>query len=271
MEYVKNLFFGMLIGISNAIPGVSGGTIAVILNIYDKLLFAVSAVNIRRNLSFLIPIALGMVFGIFALSNVVTPLQESHPIILGFCFLGLIIGSIPMVYRSAISGNKKAEILDYAICLFAFAFMVALSLTPKGIEQNLTLTEYGGMDFSLAFILVVYCIVAAIVMLIPGISGSLILLMFGVYTIIMEGISNFNIQVLLPVLLGTGLGLIFGVKIIKGFLRHYHKKVYFGVLGLLCGSIFTTYPGFEAGTEGTFAIVFGLIFGVLTYRLSSKN
>ena len=94
MGDIKNFLCGILIGISNAIPGVSGGTMAVILNMYDKILEAVSISNWRRHKRFLAVFSLGMVVGIVGLSKVIIPLRENHPMILGFSFIGLIIGSL---------------------------------------------------------------------------------------------------------------------------------------------------------------------------------
>ena len=83
MEYIKTLIHGMLLGIANAIPGVSGGTMAVVLNIYDKIMYALSLKNIKGNLKFLIPLGIGAVLGVFLLSNVIVSAMENYPMGLG--------------------------------------------------------------------------------------------------------------------------------------------------------------------------------------------
>ena len=125
MEYIKTVIHGMLIGIANAIPGVSVGTMAVILNIYDKIMYAISPKNLKENLKFLVPLAVGAVLGVFLLSNVIVGAMESYPMILNFCFIGLVLGSLPAIFKRA----KGDGIHNRNWIFFAAALILMIVLT----------------------------------------------------------------------------------------------------------------------------------------------
>ncbi|MEG0919341.1 MAG: DUF368 domain-containing protein [Anaerovoracaceae bacterium] len=268
MEFIKNIFYGIAIGISNAIPGVSGGTMAVILNIYDKILFAVSLKNIKKNLNFLIPLGIGGVAGIFALSKVIVPMRDNFPMILGFCFMGLIIGSLPIIYRHGVTPGEKLKTKNVIVCCGCFGLMVAMSLMDQDALVNKTLEEMGGMNIQLCFFILLGSLISAIAMIVPGISGSLVMLLMGIYTVVIEAVSSLEITVLIPTAIGASIGLIIGIKVIKKFMRFHPQMLYFGILGLVAGSLWPVYPGFEFGLQGIIAIICGIFFGTIAFLTS---
>lgn len=268
-ETVKTFIFGALIGIANAIPGVSGGTMAVILNIYDKILYAVSLKNIKEHLKFLIPLALGAVSGIFALSNVIVSLMENHTMILNFCFIGLIIGSLPSIYKRARDNKSKPR--NIVLCILAFSFMIFISTLNEGDIANKTLEDMGGFGPALCIYLIVTVCISTISMILPGISGSLIMLLFGVYTIVMSAIADLNFLLIMPIGIGVLSGLFIGIKVIKKMLRTHPQALYFIILGLVAGSVFAIFPGFTFNGEGISALVGMVIFGAAAYLLSSRK
>ena len=178
MGDIKNFLCGILIGISNAIPGVSGGTMAVILNMYDKILEAVSISNWRRHKRFLAVFSLGMVVGIVGLSKVIIPLRENHPLILGFSFIGLIIGSLPLIFYHCKSSDGAIKPFNVLLGVVAFLSMVVMSFINKGelIAQS---SAFQSIDIKMALILIFSGILGSIAMIIPGISGSLVMLLIG--------------------------------------------------------------------------------------------
>lgn len=271
MEYIKNILYGILIGISNAIPGVSGGTMAVILNIYDKLLYAISLKNIKENLRFLVPVGIGGMAGIFALSKVIVPLRDNYPIVMGFCFIGLIIGSMPVIYRHAIHQGEKTKLRNIVVCIGAFVIMVTMSIMDKSVLINQDLEQMGGMSLKLFVLLVIGTGIATITMIIPGISGSLVMVLIGIYTVVIEGVSTLNWQVLVPSVAGGIIGLIIGIKVIKKFMRFHPQMLYFAILGLVAGSIWTVYPGFTMNLEGLVAVVFGCFLGTVAFLTSREK
>ena len=113
MKFLVNVLRGAIIGIANIIPGVSGGTMAVVMNIYDQLIGSISKFfrNFKKNLLFLIPILIGAGAGIFLFSLLLGSLLEKYPMPVNFFFLGLILGSIPMLYKRATAEGFKACLL----------------------------------------------------------------------------------------------------------------------------------------------------------------
>lgn len=269
MEYVKNFIFGALVGIANAVPGVSGGTMAVILNIYDKILYAVSLKNIKKHLQFLIPLALGAVAGVFALSNVIVSLLTSHAMLLNFCFIGLVLGSIPSLYKKA--RNQKTKPRNVVLGVIAFAFMLFISYLNQGEISNKSLADFGGISITLCLWLFAAVGISTVAMILPGISGSLMMLLFGVYAVVMEAVADLNFLLMIPIGIGVLTGLFVGVKVIKKMLRFHPQALYFIILGLVAGSIFAIYPGFVPSLEGFLSLAGFAVFALLAYFLSSRK
>lgn len=269
MEYIKNFIYGALIGIANAIPGVSGGTMAVILNIYDKIMYAVSLKNLKKHLMFLIPLAIGAIAGIFALSNVIVSLLDSHPMLLNFCFIGLVLGSIPSIYKKA--RDQKLKPRNLVLGIIALAFMLFISYLNQGEITNKSLADFGGISFGLCLWIFAAVAISTIAMILPGISGSLMMLLMGIYAVVMEAVASINLILMIPIGLGVIVGLVVGIKVIKKMLRFHPQALYFIILGLVAGSVFAIYPGFTVSAEG-FASLGGLaIFALLAYFLSSRK
>ncbi len=270
LKDIKNLIAGILVGVSNAIPGVSGGTMAVILDIYDKILEAVSIKHWREHKRFLLVFGIGAILGIVGLSNIIVPLREHYPIALGFSFMGLIIGSLPLIYRHAMGVDGKPKRYNIILAIFTFFIMVAMSMVDKGEIANKTLADIGGMNIQFAFMLLVTSAIAAIAMIIPGISGSLVMLLLGTYTMVIEGIATMEFSVLIPVGIGVLLGLGIGIKGIKRALDLFPQAMYFAILGLVAGSLWPVYPGWQANTQGMVAIVCLIAFAIISY-VSSRS
>lgn len=269
MEHIKNFVYGTLIGIANAIPGVSGGTMAVILNIYDKILYAVSLKNLKNHLIFLIPLGLGAIAGIFALSNVIVSLMETHAMLMNFCFIGLVLGSIPAIYKKA--KDQRLKTRNVVLGVLAFGFMIFISYLNQGDIANKSLEDFGGISIWLCIWLFTAVGISTIAMILPGISGSLMMLLMGVYAVVMESVANLNFILLIPIGLGTLTGLAVGIKVIKKMLRFHPQALYFVILGLVAGSVFAIYPGFTPSTEGFTSLAGLAIFALLAYFLSSRK
>lgn len=269
MEYLKTTLYGMLIGIANAIPGVSGGTMAVILNIYDEIMYALSPKDLKNNLKFLIPLGIGAVLGIFLLSNVIVGAMKNHPMILNFCFIGLVLGSLPAIFKRA--KGEKIHNRNWLFFAAALALMIFLTIASPDATANKTIDEFGGVNFMFCCWLFFTAAVGCIAMILPGLSGSLILLLFGTYGAIMESIATFNL-----ILIGsTGAGIIaggvVGIKIIKKMLRFHPQALYFAILGLMVGSVIIIWPGFTLGSQGIIAAAGLAGFTLLAYFMSKEK
>lgn len=259
MGSIKNFLCGMIIGIANIIPGVSGGTMAVILNVYDKILFAFSLKNIKNNLAFLGFLGTGTLFGILCFSKAITYLYENHYMIVNYCFIGLVIGSIPMIYGKArFQGVQAKNWIPFVLTLFFMIGIAILKLMEAGENLESVATTANGVEtlpFSIMLVwLFLSSFISTIMMILPGISGSFMMLLFGCYTLVMKAIAEMNFIILVVTGVGVAIGGLVGIKLVKIMLRKHPQALYFAILGLVVGSIFSIYPGFNLDRQGIIAI-----------------
>ena len=291
IESIKLFFVGIILGVGNVIPGVSGGTIAVVFNIYDRLINVIS-LNIKKIISewkFLLPLGLGMVAGIIGFSKVITFLFENYPMQTNLFFVGIIAGSIPLIYRkikssmNEISSEKKKPYLSTIICfVISLAIMIVMTVFKDFSGSSVIYTELSG---SLFLLLLVSGALGAVAMIIPGISGSFLLLAIGTYATVIGSLSDFNIPLMIPTAFGILIGLLFGAYLVRLLMEKTPSQTYGAIFGLVIGSIFTVFPlgmiitccnGLIGETFATSlgALVVGLIcctVGFFVSYLSSKN
>ncbi|MFD2760104.1 DUF368 domain-containing protein [Lentibacillus juripiscarius] len=239
MEW-KNIYRGILMGTSDVIPGVSGGTIAVLLGIYDRLIASINGLlskDWKKQLGFLIPLGTGIVIAIFSLSNLIQWLFDHYPKPLQFFFLGLILGILPYLFHQADAKNsfKTKHVLLLLIGTAIVGSMAFLSAGEGTAIEDKTLSTY--------ILLLSSGFIASSAMILPGISGSLILMIIGVYQTIINGISNLQLDVVAVVGIGIVLGIAVMSKIINFFLANYRAATFALVIGLVVGSIFVVFPG----------------------------
>ena len=267
-KHIMNIVYGIILGISNVIPGISAGTMAVVLNIYDTLLEAISLKKekLKKNLPFLIALGLGMGIGIIIFSNAITFLFERYNMQTNFLFMGIIIGSIPMIISHAKKDNKIAK-NNWIPFIISLLIMIIMVLSDATKDNTYLIRE---TNFGINFWLVVTGMISAFSMIIPGISGSFIMLTLGVYSSVVAAVSEFNFAILIPVGIGIFIGLVGGIKIVKILLARHNQATYMGILGLVLGSIFVIYPGFSFNATGFFALICMCIGVISTYYFSNK-
>lgn len=229
---------GVFIGIANAIPGVSGGTIAVITGIYDRLIAAVSGFFKRgeggwkANLAFLAPIALGVGVGLVGFSFVIVWARATVPVQTSLFFAGLIIGSIPYVAKLANrDGFKYSYLLPFIV---GFGLLVFLALSNRAPETE----AIRNLDLGNSLWFFFCSVLGMAAMVVPGISGSFVLLLLGAYNTFITAIKEFNIPVLFVFGLGCIVGLLVISRLLEIILKKFHGYSYWGILGLVAGSIF---------------------------------
>ena len=205
-----NILKGFGMGTSDLVPGISGGTIALLLGIYDGFISSISGLFSKRfwpSLKFLLPILIGMALAIGILSNLINYLLEHHQVITMFFFTGLIIGIIPYLLRT-VKFNKTFKAKHYSIMVVGIIILVVITLMNSGNQSADT-----SLDLSFGLIIKYFLAGAcSSAMLLPGISGSFMLLVFGAYGTIMLAIAdlvklNFDG---LPLLIVVGLGVLAG-------------------------------------------------------------
>lgn len=263
---------GIAMGIGNAIPGVSGGTIAVVTKIFDRLMENITP-NIKRlikNMPFLIPVGIGMVIGIFCTSLVLEKLFETYYVPTQLFFLGLIIGSIPTILRECKKETSKIRPVNLVPFFIGVLFMVALLFLNEGGSM---FAEGASLTVRDVILYIVMGFIGAAAMIIPGVSGSMIMKVFGAYDSIISAVANLDIAVLVVFAVGALIGLFVAVKIIDVLLKKFRQGTYCLILGLIMGSVAHIFPAdFKFNTQGIIGIVLLLVGLAVPYltELPSK-
>ena len=271
MEFIKLTSIGLVLGVTMVIPGVSVGTMAVVFNVYYRLIEVITP-SIKKILAawkFWLPLGLGLGIGVVLFSKIITILFTYHPIPTYWFFMGIIAGCIPQVYRRAKRPDSVLLALSPAICcLCALAVMVLMAVL-KPAEEAVVYTELTPQLFA---ILSLGGALAAIAMIIPGISGTFLLLVIGLYRTFVQAVSDFNILLLVPVLLGAVAGLFIGAAAVRFLLAKVPGQTYGAVLGLVAGSIIVLFPGgMGDGMSILFSIVAVFTGGTISFFLGRKS
>ncbi|HDJ3341883.1 TPA: DUF368 domain-containing protein [Staphylococcus aureus] len=275
-----NILKGFAMGTSDLVPGVSGGTIALLLGIYNQFIASISGIFSRRfwpSFTFLIPIIIGMLLAMGSLSNLFNYLLSQHHIPTMFFFGGLIIGIVP--YLLKISNYKTSfTTKHYMMFIAGIAILIVITLmnnSDKHVGETLTLST----GLIIKYFIAGMC--ASSAMLLPGISGSFMLLVFGVYGTVMLAISevvklNFTG---LPILLAVGFGVLAGFiissKIIQYFLTHHKLMTFALIIGFVVGSLFAVFPGLPTNIVMWFVslvvFIIGFIVSLTLGRITAEN
>lgn len=274
MEYLKILFSGVAIGIAEIIPGVSGGTIAVMMGIYDKMIGAISNIRkeFKKSVLFLLPLVIGMGISLLAFSHLMKYLLATVPMIMNLLFLGLVLGIVPMLCRKAGSGTPRVS--HYIPFLFMTALMVVLAVVGR-TDAAETAQVATVLTLPLALKLAGCGFIAAVCMIIPGISGSMMMVIFGMYNTVIAALTDFNIPILLCAGVGMLCGVLFGAKLIDYGFRKFPQGTYYGILGLVIGSAFSLFNNAGLSFDGWqgYAAIGALVLGIATslFFTSDKN
>lgn len=254
MKYIADIFKGMAIGIANVIPGFSGGTMAVILKVYERLIGSLSDIATKplKVIKEIWALLIGVVLGVVVASFTIIISLEHFPIQTIMFFVGLIIGSIPTIVsnikvetrkENGFKRIKAVDIISFVVCI---AIMVILPLMDSGVDVE-------KVTIGTLIVVLLMGVISAGTMIIPGISGSLVLMIFGYYVLIignikgaLENLLHFNfvgmkdqIFILIFFAIGAVLGLVFISKLIRYLLTKWPKTVYYAILGLLVASPFS--------------------------------
>lgn len=273
---------GFIMGIANIIPGVSGGTLALILGIYEEFIGAISHFfsNFKKNICFLAPIAIGMVLAIASLSRVIDYSYNHFPIPTSLFFVGLVLGGIPMLLSKVRNTKEVKKVSSYIIFLIPFAIVLIMACSDlifgEGLKVSLT-----NMNILNYIVLFVVGMIAAATMVIPGVSGSLVLMLLGYYYPIINVIKDLtsftNLGSSIIILGIFGIGIVVGIvlisKLIEYLFQKYETKTYFGVLGFIVASILAIPISTMLNMSVTFTIpqiLIGIIFLVIGSTISYK-
>lgn len=265
MEFLKNFFRGVAISISQIVPGVSGGTIAIILGIYDKLLHAVNNIlkDFKNQYKILVQVGIGAVVGIFLFSNIVKTLFDKYPIPIGYLFIGVILGGAPLMFRKAtVKGFNKSSILY----LIAGVVIVLMMGTPNN-DASAIITSLSIVNFIWLF---VGGVVVAVALILPGISGSFMLFVLGLYNTVITAVVQLNIPILIPLAIGGIVGTLATARLIEMLLKKFPEQTYILIFGFILGSVISVFPGYD-GLSSVVGIVLGVIGFIFTYYISRNE
>lgn len=277
---IKRLLQGMVVGIANIIPGVSGGTMMVAMGLYDKLIHAITHLKseFKESLKLLAPIFLGAGIAIVALSRLFEFLLENYPIPTNFAFCGLIAGSLPFIFKK-VKGHSVS--VGRAVCFIIFFAIVILMAVMGETSGNAADVSFGLIN---VVKLLLVGIIAAATMVIPGVSGSMMLMLLGYYDTILKTINNFmdalvafdmqEILVQCGILIPFGIGVILGIFLIAKIIEFIFSKAeihaYYAIIGLILASpvailLKTDWSGFSVLT-----LAVGLVTFAAGWFVSSK-
>lgn len=243
---IKILLKGMVIGIANIIPGVSGGTMAVSMGIYDKLIHCLTHLfkEFKESIKFLLPVLIGAAIALVGLSFVITPAFEHFPLQTNCLFIGLIVGGLPAVWTKV---KGKGIKLSYLIPFLVF-FVLVVGMAAMGETEGAA----ADLSFSAGSVIKLFFvgIIASATMVIPGVSGSMMLLLMGYYNPIVASIKSF-VEALVAfdmagilqgcgVLVPMGIGIVFGIfaiaKVIEIVFEKFPMQAYWAIIGLIVAS-----------------------------------
>ena len=304
MKFLEHIIIGIIIGISNIVPGVSAGTMFVILGIFKKLIDQVGlcldevktmvknitkfkeknggirAVGIMfKNIfmsqkTFLIPIAIGMIFAIYFVAKLFSILNPEQILYRNYIFLGLILGGIPALFKELKKGTdianiKKRKINIYIFMIIGFAMMFVLYLLKvNGI--GLRKVGYEELSITMALPLFLVGAVAAASMVIPGISGSMVVLILGYYELMTVSISKLNMIFIIPFAIGILVGIMAILKLIKYLLDKHYTRTYSCIVGFVIGSLLMVFPGLPVGIMGYVITIVCIAIGIMLSYMVEK-
>ncbi len=237
------LFFtGLSMGLADLVPGVSGGTIAFLFGIYDELLYSIKILSgeIPRRLirgdfkeamnlvpfGFLLPLGAGILTAIFGFVHVVSYLLENHTVLIWSLFFGLVLGSVYVVSKRVPSWNLNRITLIFLGFIVTYA-VLGLSVSQAGFSP-LTLFLTGA--------------IASVAMILPGISGSLIMVMLGQYKNVVTAVAERNLPYLVVFAMGAFIGLALFSRLLSWLLKNHHSGVIAFLIGIMIGSLRKIWP-----------------------------
>ena len=304
MKFLEHIIIGIIIGISNIVPGVSAGTMFVILGIFKKLIDQVGlcidevkkmiknitkfkekdggirAVGIMfKNIfnsqkTFLIPIAIGMAFAIYFVAKLFSILIPEQIMYRNYIFLGLVLGGIPALFKELKKGTDIQNINKRKANIYLFMFigflimLIVYILKINGI--GLRKVGYEELSISMALPLFLVGAIAAASMVIPGISGSMVVLILGYYELMTISISKLNMVFIIPFAIGILVGIMAILKLIKYLLDNHYTKTYSCIVGFVVGSLLMVFPGLPTNIMGYVITIVCIILGLFASYMIEK-
>ena len=278
---------GLLMALADSVPGVSGGTIAYLLGYYEDFIKSLNSFmsrkgdklerkeNLKKSFKFLIRLGIGWIVGFISAVLILTSVFESHIYQISSLFIGFIVFSIPLIVYEEKESLKK--FYNVVFLILGAALVVAITMVNPSDGGSVSA---GAFNIGQLIYTVLVGMIAISAMVLPGISGSTMLLIFGVYLPVMNAIKDLlHLDFSgLPIVISVGIGILLGViviiKLVKAALEHFHSQTVYAIIGLMLGSLLSIVKGPESLetpkemlTMDTFSILFFFIGGVVIIGL----
>lgn len=277
---IKNVLKGIVVGVANIIPGVSGGTMMVSMGIYDKLIHCLTHLfkEFKESMKFLIPIFVGVGIALVGLSFIIQPAFEHFPLQTSCLFIGLIVGGLPAAWKKVKGKGIKVSYIIPFLVFFVLVVGLALVGEKEGNAADLTFGLWSCIK------LFVVGIIASATMVIPGVSGSMMLLLLGYYNPIVSAIkdfvtalASFDMQGILQgcgVLVPAGIGIVVGIfaiaKLIEIIFEKFPMQAYWAIIGLIVASPFAVLLMAQLGTITVLSVVVSVITFAIGFVIAMK-
>ena len=279
-EYIVNFFNGFMMALADSVPGVSGGTIAFLLGFYDKFINSLNSLlnnkERKEGINYLLKLGIGWVVGMSSSVLILGSLFETHIYKISSLFIGFILFSIPIIIYEE-KDNLKGR---YYNIIFTLIGISLVSLITYFNTTELAGISLNNLTISTSIYIFLVGMIAISAMILPGISGSTLLLIFGLYIPVITGIKNllhFNFSSLIGIII-FGLGIVTGIlsiiKLLKSALEKYRSITIYTIIGLMIGSLYSIVMGpttldipKESLSTSTFSLLFFIIGGIVVYGL----
>jgi putative membrane protein len=265
---LKNFLKGAVIGGSMLLPGLSGGTMAILLGIYERLIRAVSDItkglDIRKNLLFLGIFTAGGLAGVFCFSYALSAMLSAFGFYLSFLFIGMIAGTVPLIFKE--SGVAELKFSDILYTLIGVIISLSINLIP---ENLLNISSFSSVaDVVLLFMAGIFI---AIALILPGISVSYTLLILGIYNRVIESVKSLDVLYLLPIGVGTIAGILFFTRLLDTMMTKYKRASYMIITGFVISCIPNIFQGLPSGTGYLIAVPLLIVGFVIVYSISGSK
>lgn len=282
---ITNLLKGILIGVGGIVPGLSGAVIAILFGLYDKMIYCVANFlnDFKKNLVFMFPIIIGIGIGFIVFSNVQKVLLEKYPFYTMMAIIGLIIGTVPALFKEAkIKKFDLINILAIVISLILGLIMSYVGDTKLDVQNRIL--EF---NFKNILNLIVIGFIMAGSHIIPGISGTVLLIAIGSYGIMLNAIANlknlfiiemyinhieliiYNLFIIIPIGVGLIVGAVLFSKLMDYLLKHFYTVTYCAIIGFVIGSIPSIIPPMGYSIKTIVGILLFTISIYISYKVSS--
>lgn len=264
MNIISTILKGLWVGATMTVPGVSGGTMALVVGIYEKLIHAINGIRKRpkENILFLLQFLLGAGVGFLVFARCITYLLSSEQTgeVTRFIFMGIVAGGIPLLVKE--TGMQKVKFKHILFLLLGIGVVLGLMLLPKDLSSSGEGIGYYLMQILAGFIV-------AVAMILPGISMTHMLYILGMYETVLEDVYTLQLLNLLPLVIGLLLGTFLTANLLEYLMEKHRECVYMIIIGFVAGSLTSLIP--ESGPKHLLIDFFAVMVGFIAMTMLAKK